>query len=116
MKAGKLSALLLCTLALVGLALSPALAQEKAKAKMTKISGDVGNVNEEKNTITIVTKDAKIITINVPAKAKLKIAKPGKLADITVLSQNILTVPDDQLLATKVLYTIVGGKVLYQAR
>ena len=81
MKAGKLSALLLCTLALVGLALSPALAQEKAKAKMTKISGDVGNVNEEKNTITIVTKDAKIITINVPAKAKLKIAKPGKLAD-----------------------------------
>ncbi len=40
----------------------------------------------------------------------------GELADITVLSQNILTVPDDQLLATKVLYTIVGGKVLYQAR
>lgn len=39
----------------------------------------------------------------------------GKLADITVLSQNLLTVPDDQLPATKVLYTIVGGAVRYKA-
>ena len=101
MKAGKLSALLLCTLALVGLALSPALAQEKAKAKMTKISGDVGNVNEEKNTITIVTKDAKIITINVPAKAKLKIAKPGKLAD-TPLGAAVQADVDDKMDAAQV--------------
>ncbi|HLC25589.1 MAG TPA: hypothetical protein VJM80_02335 [bacterium] len=101
MKAGKLSALLLCTLALVGLALSPALAQEKAKAKMTKISGDVGNVNEEKNTITIVTKDAKIITINVPAKAKLKIAKPGKLAD-TPLGAAVQADVDDKMDAAEV--------------
>jgi len=101
MKAGKLSALLLCTLALVGLALSPALAQAKAKAKMTKISGDVGNVNEEKNTITIVTKDAKIITINVPAKAKLKIAKPGKLAD-TPLGAAVQADVDDKMDAAQV--------------
>jgi predicted amidohydrolase YtcJ len=39
---------------------------------------------------------------------------PGKLADITVLSKNILTVPDDEILSAAVLYTIVGGKVLYQ--
>jgi len=38
----------------------------------------------------------------------------GKLADITVLSKNILTVPDDEILQTEVLYTIVGGKVMYQ--
>jgi hypothetical protein len=38
----------------------------------------------------------------------------GKLADITVLSKNILTVPDDEILSTAVLYTIIGGKVRYQ--
>jgi predicted amidohydrolase YtcJ len=40
----------------------------------------------------------------------------GKLADITVLSRDILTVPEDQISATHVLYTIVGGKVVYQAQ
>jgi len=41
---------------------------------------------------------------------------PGKLADVTVLSKDILTVPDEEIRAAKVLYTIVGGKVLYTAR
>ena len=40
---------------------------------------------------------------------------PGKWADITVLSRDIMTVPDDSILGTRVLYTIVGGKVVYQA-
>lgn len=39
----------------------------------------------------------------------------GKLADITVLSQNLLTVPDEQLPATTVQHTIVGGVVRYSA-
>jgi predicted amidohydrolase YtcJ len=38
----------------------------------------------------------------------------GKLGDVTVLSQDILTVPDDRILKTEVEYTIVGGKVVYQ--
>ncbi len=38
----------------------------------------------------------------------------GKLADIVVLSKNLLTCPDDEILDTKVLYTIVGGKVKYK--
>jgi predicted amidohydrolase YtcJ len=38
---------------------------------------------------------------------------PGKLADITVLSKDIMTVPDDQIPSAQVLYTIVGGKVQY---
>jgi predicted amidohydrolase YtcJ len=38
----------------------------------------------------------------------------GKLADITVLSKDILTVPEDQILTTDVKYTIVGGKVMFQ--
>ena len=40
---------------------------------------------------------------------------PGKWADITVLSRDIMTVPPDSILGTKVLYTIVGGKVVYTA-
>ena len=38
----------------------------------------------------------------------------GKLADITVLSKDILTIPEDQILATDVKYTSVGGKVAFQ--
>jgi predicted amidohydrolase YtcJ len=38
----------------------------------------------------------------------------GKLADVTVLSKDILTVPEDQILTTDVKYTIVGGKVMFQ--
>ena len=38
---------------------------------------------------------------------------PGKLADITVLSEDILTVPDERILNAEVLYTIVGGELLY---
>ncbi len=45
---------------------------------------------------------------------KLGSLKVGKLADITVLSQDILTVPEADIPATKVLYTIVGGKVIYK--
>jgi len=40
---------------------------------------------------------------------------PGMLADIVVLSQDILTVSDDELLATRVDHSIVGGQVLYSA-
>jgi len=38
----------------------------------------------------------------------------GKLADITVLSKNIMTVPEAEIPATDVVYTIVGGKVAYR--
>jgi predicted amidohydrolase YtcJ len=39
---------------------------------------------------------------------------PGKLADIVVLSADITKVPDDQIQKAEVLYTIVGGKVVYK--
>jgi predicted amidohydrolase YtcJ len=41
---------------------------------------------------------------------------PGKLADVVVLSEDILTVPDEKILEAQVLYTIVGGKVVYQRK
>jgi predicted amidohydrolase YtcJ len=38
---------------------------------------------------------------------------PGKLADVVVLSQDLLTVPDEQLPDTQVDMTIIGGAVVY---
>jgi predicted amidohydrolase YtcJ len=40
--------------------------------------------------------------------------KPGKYADLVVLSKDIMTVPDDQIPTAEILYTIVGGKVRYK--
>jgi predicted amidohydrolase YtcJ len=39
---------------------------------------------------------------------------PGKYADITVLSKDILTIPDEELPSVEVAYTIIGGKVKYR--
>ncbi len=38
----------------------------------------------------------------------------GKLADLVVLSKDILTVPEEEIKKTEVLYTIVGGEVKYK--
>jgi hypothetical protein len=40
----------------------------------------------------------------------------GKFADITVLSKDITKVPDEEIKSAKVVYTIVGGKIVYQAK
>ena len=39
---------------------------------------------------------------------------PGKLADIVVLSHDIMTIPEDQIRKTQVDFTIVGGHVKYR--
>lgn len=39
----------------------------------------------------------------------------GKYADFAVFSQNLVTIPDEKILNTKVLYTIVNGNIEYQA-
>jgi predicted amidohydrolase YtcJ len=40
--------------------------------------------------------------------------KAGKLADMTVLSKDITTIPEEEIPATRVVYTIVGGRVVYR--
>jgi predicted amidohydrolase YtcJ len=39
----------------------------------------------------------------------------GKLADMTVLSKDILAIPEDEIRTARVVYTIVGGKIAYSA-
>src|SRR4051812_9650341 len=41
--------------------------------------------------------------------------RPGKLADVTVFSKDLMTIPEDQIPSARVLYTIVGGTVQYTA-
>jgi predicted amidohydrolase YtcJ len=40
---------------------------------------------------------------------------PGKLADFTVLSADILRIPEAQIPTTKIAMTIIGGQVVYQS-
>jgi predicted amidohydrolase YtcJ len=42
--------------------------------------------------------------------------EPGKLADIAVLSQDIFSVPAPELPKTESIMTIVGGKIVYEAK
>ena len=41
---------------------------------------------------------------------------PGKLADIVVISKDIMTVPASEILQTQVLMTMVGGRVVYERK
>lgn len=40
---------------------------------------------------------------------------PGKLADIVVLSKDIMTIPEEEIPTAKVVYTILDGRVVYRA-
>ena len=40
--------------------------------------------------------------------------EPGKLADLVVLSDDILTCPEDQIKDIQPLITIVGGNIVYE--
>ncbi|NNF58156.1 MAG: amidohydrolase [Rhodothermaceae bacterium] len=41
--------------------------------------------------------------------------EPGKWADFVLLSHDIMTVPAEQILATEVIATVLGGEVIYSA-
>jgi hypothetical protein len=42
--------------------------------------------------------------------------EPGKLADLAVLSQDIFSVPADDLPKTESVFTVVDGKIVYDAK
>jgi predicted amidohydrolase YtcJ len=39
--------------------------------------------------------------------------RKGYLADIVIVDKNLLTIPENEIMKTKVDYTILGGKVVY---
>jgi hypothetical protein len=42
--------------------------------------------------------------------------EPGKLADFAILSKDIMTVPEKEILSAEVVKTIVGGKMVYEKK
>jgi hypothetical protein len=71
-----------------------------AKAKVTKLSGDVGLLDTEKNYMILVTKQGKLVTLDFDEKTKVTKFTPtaGKMADIGLGSSATVT------------YTKNGGK------
>jgi predicted amidohydrolase YtcJ len=59
-----------------------------------------------------MTLDAAYGSFDEAAKGSIE---PGKLADLVVLSQDVLSVPDDAILETRVLMTVLGGQVVHAA-
>jgi predicted amidohydrolase YtcJ len=37
----------------------------------------------------------------------------GKMADLVILDQDLINIPEDQILQAKILYTILGGEIVY---
>jgi predicted amidohydrolase YtcJ len=42
--------------------------------------------------------------------------EPGKLADFTVVSGDIMKLPEAEILKTRNLMTIIGGEIIYEAK
>ena len=41
--------------------------------------------------------------------------KPGYLADIVITDRDLLTIPENEIMKTRIDYTIVGGKIVYSS-
>ena len=46
---------------------------------------------------------------------KRSLSIPGFLADIVITDRNLLTIPEDEIMKTKVDYTVTGGKIVYSS-
>jgi predicted amidohydrolase YtcJ len=59
------------------------------------------------------TRDAAYAAFEEETKGTLT---PGKLADLVVLTQDLHSISDNQIMETRVAYTIIGGKVVYDSQ
>jgi nucleoid-associated protein YgaU len=88
---------------------------EKApeKAKATKVAGDIGLLDLEKNYLILVTKEGKLVTLDFDQKTKATqiTPTPGKIADIGLGSSATVTYTSDKgkNIATGVEYKAAKG-------
>jgi len=79
------------------------------KGESGKVYG-AGEAVSMKDALTMYTRNGAFITREENIKGSLE---QGKLADMVVLPEDLLTVSPDKVLSMKVDMTIVGGKILY---
>ena len=90
--------------------------EEKAaeKAKATKLAGDVGLLDTEKNYMILVTKDGKLVTLDFDPKFQPveKAPHPAKMADVGLGSSAVVqyTKQGDKNVATDVEYLPAKGE------
>ena len=93
---------------------APAEKAPEEKAKATKLTGDVGLLDTEKNYLILVTKEGKLVTIDFDAKAQAiqKTPHPAKVADIGLGSAAVVqyTKQGDKNVATSVEYVPAKGE------
>jgi predicted amidohydrolase YtcJ len=80
------------------------------KGESGKVFGP-GEAVSIKEAITMYTRNGAFLTREEKLKGTLEV---GKLADMIVLPEDLLTVAPDKILNMKVDMTIVGGKILYE--
>ena len=37
----------------------------------------------------------------------------GKLADLTIFSKDLMTIPEEEIMSSEIIMTVVGGKIVY---
>ncbi len=84
-----------------------------AKAKATKIAGDVGLLDMEKNYMILVTKEGKLVTLDFESKFQpiQRTPSPSKIADIGLGSSAVVqyTKEGDKNIATSSEYVPAKG-------
>jgi hypothetical protein len=85
-----------------------------AKAKATKVAGDVGLLDHEKNYMILVTKEGKLVTIDFDSKTKATQINPtpAKITDIGLGSSAVVTYEKsgDKFVATSLEYKAAKGE------
>ena len=93
---------------------APAEKTGEAKAKATKVVGDVGLLDLEKNYMILVTKEGKLITIDFDPKTTptQKTQEDSKMAEIGLGASAVVQYQkaDDKLKATSLEYTPAKGE------
>lgn len=89
-------------------------AAEKAPEKATKLAGDVGLLDTEKNYMILVSKEGKLVTIEFDSKFQpiQRTPHPAKIADVGLGSSAIVqyTKQGDKNVATSIEYLPAKGE------